>query len=112
MATAYTVLLGRGGGAAGQDLVLFTVGSAQAVIVRDIVATNQGSTEAQLHIYVQTGQGNFHLALVPFKSLDTLHAELRQRLAPGDVVRAYSDAVQWNLSITGYLLGLEPVRAD
>lgn len=112
MATAYTVLLGRGRGSTDGDLELFHVGSERAVIVRDLVIANTGTVAGIVHVYVRTGESNFHLGLFPLEPLETTHLELRQRLAAGDVLRAYSNADDWNLSVTGYLLGLEPAEVQ
>jgi len=108
MASAYTVLLGRARGFANSDIVIATIGSAQAVIVRDLVAMNVGETAESVHFYVRAGGENFHLAVLPFESGESVHLELRQRLGAGDELHVYSASSDWNASVTGYLLGLEP----
>jgi hypothetical protein len=91
--------------ASGSNPILFTADSAATYVVRDIIFTPRSGTGAEFLVYVFTGSANLELVSQQSPVLgQSYHYEMRQVLATGDELVAYSPFTDNTVLVTGYAL--------
>jgi len=84
---------------------VFTVPTTGVWILRDVVASNFGSTPGALEVLMSTGVFNvYYLQLPAVEAKTGVHLELRQVLTPGRLIYVHATHQFSTFSATGYHL--------